>query len=340
MAEKEKIADSISSVLGRYSGKRELEQQINRLQSHIVELELDLSSATKKYERSAESEKKAIAAKQDAEEKLKASLIRLQTLEHELEKYKNESSGDLSYSRVDQLSRERTLDILRSVSSFRSSSSMLTVYLAAGDSLEQQKDHEHLTGQIDSKSLHLLERVSSSTGFVFFYSPDHLINEIIIPPVPVLKSRWQAGSSFDTGEIENSLDIALNICVLVAHAGESFIGYSAGMDEFDSFQIIKSSVKAKHAKGGFSQRRFERLREEDIAHHAGKVKSALKEMIEEYEGNIDYLFTAGDPQLSREITMAAPIDLKQVVSLSDIRIEKHNIQDILKQLTACRRYRL
>ncbi|MEZ5335413.1 MAG: Vms1/Ankzf1 family peptidyl-tRNA hydrolase [Methanolobus sp.] len=166
------------------------------------------------------------------------------------------------------------------------------------------------------------------------------MNEVIIPPFPITKSYWLAGNSFDTNGIENSLTREFNVCVLVAHAGESFVGYSHSMKEFDSFQIIKSSVKAKHGKGGFSQRRFERLRDEDIVHHIEKVKPLLKSTFEEFDGNIDYFFVAGDSQMAKEITVVAPLDIKQITSSSDIRIEKHNISDILKQLTICRRYKL
>jgi hypothetical protein len=62
-------------------------------------------------------------------------------------------------------------------------------------------------------------------------------------------------------------------------------------------------------------------------------------MFEEFRGSIDYLFIAGDLQLAKEITENVPIDIKQIFSSSDIRIEKHNISDILTQLLVCRRYR-
>jgi hypothetical protein len=306
----------------------------------MIELELDVRTANIRYEKSTESEKKAIASKQEAEEKLKAAEVRLRTMEHELEKQRTDASGELSFTRVDQFSKTRTEEFLLSLSSLRSpSGSLLTVNVAAGEQLIDLKDHEVIMERIDSETLALIEKVVSSSGFVLFYSPDHLVNEMIIPPLPVEKSYWVAGDSFSTGGVTESLNRELSVCVLVAHAGESFVGYSLDMEEFDSFQVIKSSVKAKHAKGGFSQRRFERLRDEDIAHHIDKVKSSLKDMFEEFRGSIDYLFIAGDLQLGKEITENVPIDIKQIFSSSDIRIEKHNISDILTQLLVCRRYR-
>ncbi|MEZ5335412.1 MAG: hypothetical protein R2741_09325 [Methanolobus sp.] len=57
----------------------------------------------------------------------------MQTLEHELEKKKAEDSGDFSYSRVDQFTKERTRDFLQSLATFQSvPDSLLTVYVAQG----------------------------------------------------------------------------------------------------------------------------------------------------------------------------------------------------------------
>lgn len=340
MIEKEKIVGNISSIFNRYSGKEEMEHEINKLRSHIVELELDVRTANIRYEKNIESEKKAVAAKQEAEEKLKAAEVRLLTLEHELEKQRTDQSGELSFNRVDQFNRQRTEEFLRSLSSFKQTSgSLVTVHVAAGEQISNIKDDDLLTELIDGETLSLIDKVVSSTGYVLFYSPDHLVNELIVPPLPVKISCWKTGESFETGHLIEILNKETSLCVLVAHAGESFLGYSLDQEEFDSFQVIRSSVKAKHGKGGFSQRRFERLRDEDIAHHVDKVKFALKDMFDELEGSIDRLFIAGDPQLAKEMITVVPLDVEQIFSSSDIRIEKHNISDILKQLLVCRRYR-
>lgn len=341
MVEKDNIVGNISSIFNKYTGKEDLEREINQLQSHIVELELDVKTANIRYEKNIESEKRAVAAKQKAEEKLKAAEVRIRTFEHELEKQRAEKPDDLSFYRVDLFSREKTLDFLQSLSSFRSiSDQLLTVHVAAGENPDSIKDHEHIVEQVDSHTMVLMEKVVSPTGFVLFHSYDHLINEMIIPPLPLKKTDWDSGESFDTSEITESLKNDLNVCVLVAHAGESFVGYSTDLKDFDPSRVIRSSVKAKHAKGGFSQRRFERLRDEDIAHHIDKVKSALKDLLEEFEGSIDYLLIAGDQQLAKEITVDVPPDIEQVISSSDVRIEKHNTSDILKRVMTCRRYRL
>jgi len=341
MIEKDKVVGNIGSLFNKYSGKEELENEINRLQSHIVELELDVRTANIRYEKSAESEKKAIAAKQEAEEKLNAAEVRLKTLEHEVERKSTDVPAGISFTRNDQFSKQRAAEFLNSLSTIKyNEPALVTAYVAAGESPASIRDHELLMERVDNETLALAEKLESSTGFVLFHSPDHLVNEILVPPLPLGSSSWGTGNAFDVSALSGLLNMNAGVCVLVAHAGESFTGLSLDSLDFDSFQMIKTSVKAKHAKGGFSQRRFERLRDEDIAHHMDKVKLALKDLLDEFRDSTDYMILAGDIPLAKEIVSDIPFEITQVISTSDVRIEKHNISGIMKQLMACRRYRL
>jgi hypothetical protein len=341
MIEKDKVVGNISNLFNRYSGKEDLETEINRLESHIVELELDVRTANIRYEKSNESEKKAIAAKQEAEEKLNSLEVKLKTLEYEVEKERTDTPAAITFSRNDEFSKQQTASFLNSLSTTRYDDPVLvTMNIAADESPSDIKDHELLSDCVDNETLALAEKVDSSTGLVLFHSPDHLINEILVPPLPLKTSSWSTDNKFDISAISELLTKDAGICVLVAHAGESFTGFSFDTKDFDSFQMIKTSVKAKHAKGGFSQRRFERLRDEDIAHHIDKVKLALKDILDEFGDSIDYMILAGDLPLAKEITSDILLDIIQVYSSSDVRIEKHNISGIIKQLMSCRRYRL
>ncbi len=341
MSEKEGVFDNINYIFRKYSGKEELEKEISKLQSHLFELELDVNTANKRYEKSAASEKKAVAAKQEAEEKLKAAEVRLQTLEHELEQARKDASGELYFSRTDRFSKQRTEEFLLALSSVKDPvDSLITVYIAAGSRLENIDNYDDVLEMLDSETIAMVDKVDSSTGIVLFYSPDFMITELIVPPLPLKRSCWSTGNTFDIAPVLELLRTRASILVLVAHAGESLLGYSSDSEKIDTSRLVKSSVKAKHAKGGFSQRRFERLRDEDIAHHIDKVKPALRDLIDEYEDSIDYICMAGDRQLAEEMITDLAQDIEQVFSSSDIRVEKHNIPDLMKQLLVYRRYRL
>ncbi|HJH28579.1 MAG TPA: peptide chain release factor-like protein, partial [Methanosarcinaceae archaeon] len=107
-------------------------------------------------------------------------------------------------------------------------------------------------------------------------------------------------------------------------------------------QIVRSSVKAKHTKGGFSQKRFEKLRDEDIAHHIEKVQKIIKKVLDDDVdvNNIDYIITGGDQQLVRHVMDGLADDIPVIEKTMDVKIEKHNADAILKSALSSRRYLL
>jgi peptide subunit release factor 1 (eRF1) len=100
--------------------------------------------------------------------------------------------------------------------------------------------------------------------------------------------------------------------------------------------VVRSSVKAKHGKGGFSQRRFERLREEDIAHHVEKVRGVLNE----FKGQPDRIILCGDLLLAEEIVKGAELPATPVSRKIDARIDTKKPENILREILSYRRYRL
>ncbi|AFV23203.1 hypothetical protein Mpsy_0994 [Methanolobus psychrophilus R15] len=339
--EKGKLADNINSLFGRYTGKEKLEEEIDRLHSHIVELRLDISTLQRRMDKSAENEKKAVAAKQVAEENLNIAEVRVRTLEHELEIQKETCPSQAAYRLVETLSPRKAQDYMHSLSSLRSpSADLLTIYVPAFHSLSDEPYRGIPEGQIDPESLELIQKIESSNGCVLFYDPDHLVNELVIPPFPVENAVWQAGDSFNVTPLSMLLEGEEAALVIVAHAGESLAGYSRDSRTFDSYEIIRSNVKSKHSKGGFSQRRFERLRDEEVVHHAEKVRSALVKILESLEESPDYLLIGGDQQMAKMITTGIAEDIPRLLSSADVHIEKHNPDDILKQMLILRRYKL
>lgn len=77
-------------------------------------------------------------------------------------------------------------------------------------------------------------------------------------------------------------------------------------EELVDFEGIKSPVKSQHSKGGYSQRRFERLREEQIDTHLDKCKSVLNEAPEPR-------IVVGDRQIIRRLS-----DIATVTKASDV----------------------
>ncbi|MHB8100882.1 MAG: Vms1/Ankzf1 family peptidyl-tRNA hydrolase [Methanosarcina sp.] len=329
----------LGTIIGKISGRGKFELEIDRLNTRIIKLELDLQSAKTQLEKKESLAKQAVADRQEAEAHLKQELVRTQTLSHELETIRTESQGKLEFRGIENLSPSAVQAYLSKLSSFRApADDLLTVYLPSGTRLSGVLS-EKVLDLMGEKILTLLERLDPETGLVLFYDLYSMICEAIVPPVPIISPSWQLGNSFETSSLKESLSKDYRMLILILHAGESFIGFAPDARVFDSKELIRSSVKEKHSKGGFSQRRFERLREEDIAHHMGKVFEALGKVLEE-NSPIDCIIMSGDPQLIKEIQRRLPLNIEIIEKPSDIKVEKTSGEEILRTVLSSRRYLL
>jgi hypothetical protein len=89
-------------------------------------------------------------------------------------------------------------------------------------------------------------------------------------------------------------------------------------NDFELQEIVESPVKEKHSKGGWSQKRFERLREEDIRNHADAVVQKLSELAGKYRSIARYAVVGGDPVLLKMILPALNLPVVER------RLERHD----------------
>jgi succinate dehydrogenase/fumarate reductase flavoprotein subunit len=96
---------------------------------------------------------------------------------------------------------------------------------------------------------------------------------------------------------------------------------------------VRTGVQAKHTKGGWSQRRFERGRDQDVEYHIKKVQEKLQSMMDD---PVEMIIAGGDLSLTRKMLAGTKVPV----------IEKRvdvdgNPEDIaLKVVWAGRLYRL
>jgi len=329
----------LGTLIGKISGKGQLELEIDRLKSQIVRLELDLQSAKSQLEKKEALARLAVADRQEAEALLNQERIRTQTLSHELETLRSESEGKLKFRGIETLSPQAVQVYLSRLRSFHApADDLLTVYLPSGTRLSEIMS-EKILERVEEETRTLLDRLESETGVVIFYDFHRMICEAMAPPLPIASSTWQLGHNFKVALLEESLSKDYRILILILHAGESFIGFTPDAQVFDTKELIRSNVKEKHSKGGFSQRRFERLRGEDIAHYIDKVVEALHRFLEENR-SVDFVILSGDFQLIGEIRKRLPLNLEVIEKPSDIRVEKTGGEEILRTVLSSRRYLL
>jgi len=345
MIEKEKVIDNINVLFGKISGKDKLEDQVEMLQSHIVELEIDIKRLQSRLEKRDHISKTSISVKQEIESKLNEANIKIETLMHERNELKKEATGHILLRGMDTLSPMRFSEYLSQLRSLQSNSeTLITVYVPQGQSLSDLKNSDDVLGQIDENSQHLLGKIDSKTGYVLFYDTFGMVREAVAPVFPLNNSMLKFGTTFDIKNLKLMENKDVGIFVVIVHAGESFVGFAPDMSGFETYQVVRSSVKAKHTKGGFSQGRFEKLRDEDIAHHVEKVRIVIKKMLDDTVNidvnNIDYIITGGDQQLVKHAMDGLADDIPLIEKTMDVKIEKHNADAILKSALSSRRYLL
>jgi len=304
-------------------------EEINTLKARISGLEEENRKLLLQIEKKDEKTKKIIAAKQDVDRELKEAGQKLSSLENELLKLNKESSCELRFRFSESLSGHRLDDVLFLLGSVQSKTPALaTIYLAKDETLKNLP-HD-MASRIDGASIALIKKIESSTGKAVFYDVNQVVKLVLIPVFPISSSESALGRKFDLGPLKNSLEYD-KILVLNAHAGETFIGV-AEAGTFVKHDIIRTSVMGKHTKGGWSQKRFQSLVEEDVRHHAEKVMAALSPMIEK---DIQYVVAGGEGKLIKMILEG--YDYPLIIKSMDT-VAKGNAEQVLREAMAVRVY--
>ena len=155
----------------------------------------------------------------------------------------------------------------------------------------------------------------SDRGWIVFRCPQ-LFTLTLVPPLPIIEGQVELGSAFHLDTIKEMLEIP--VLVISAHAGDTLIGIALSPGRFEVQEAVKSQVKEKHSKGGWSQKRFERLREEDIRNHAEVIEEKLKALMEIYGPLTKVAVVGGDQAIIKQIIPAIKLPVVER------RLERHD----------------
>ena len=176
--------------------------------------------------------------------------------------------------------------------------------------------------------------IKSERGRIIIYSPQ-LFALLLIPPFPIQESASWEGSSFQLGLIDEMADTPT--LVISAHAGDTFLGVAMSRAGFEIKELIESQVKEKHSKGGWSQKRFERLRDEDIKNHLDAVLEKLSPLEGKYKSLVKYAVLAGEDSLVRQI---APFIGLPLIEKKLQRHDENKLDMLLEEVYGFTCYRL
>ncbi len=308
-------------------------EEINALNSKIKSLEEENRKLSLLLTKKEDKTRKTVATKQEVDRELNEAKHLIQTLENEAQKLREETRGELNFRFSDNFSRNRLEDLLFLLGSMQSRTATLTsIYLSKDETLDNIPSE--IAAHIRSPDRVLIEKIDSHTGRVIFNDASGIIKLVMLPVFPILHTECSLERRFNLELLKKCLECDKTL-VINAHAGETFIGIVEN-DSLVEHDIIRSSVMGKHSKGGWSQKRFQSLVEEDIKHHADKVKAALDQMIGKHR-DIKYIIAGGETKLVRMMLEGHdyPVIMKSMDAVS-----LHSAEQVLHDAMAIRVYGL
>jgi peptide subunit release factor 1 (eRF1) len=280
-------------MLDELLGRAELKQRVDELEEELRHCERQLDA---EQERRAD----AVSDRQAAEERANRLEDRIADLEGTVERLRSETGDRPEFARTETLAGERLATVLARLESVDAGSEgAFTAYVADGRDLpEGVRDAFGERAALVGRGAPCLA-VTDDAGVVgaCLSVPD--------PPEPF--TEWGDRPRFDRSwfEPEGSFAFALVRSDLFA------MGEFEGRDRV-AFQGFDSELQSQHSKGGFSQARFERLRDEQIDDHVERSRVALDEresdrlvvagertVLDEFEDVADVTATVdatGDPE--------------------------------------------
>lgn len=240
-------------MLDELLGRSELKTEIEGLERELEDCEAQLAAEQ-------ERRREAVRDRQDAETRINQLEDRIAGLEGELEELRG-GEREIRFQSVRNLSVEQTRRVIERLSTVTTEAERC---LTAGVRDDVPSDAADL---LDDRA-GLLARAAPC---VFCADDARVIRAILTPPrMPEPFLSWDSGFSLDR---EWFLPTGRFTFALV-RADLFAMGEYQGTEQRDS-SGFSSDVMGRHSKGGFSQARFERRREEQIAEHRDRVESTL-----------------------------------------------------------------
>lgn len=247
----------------------ELKEKIERLEASLEEKEEEVQKLENMLEAEKERRKKSAREKQEAEEELNRLKDKLRNLENQ-ETDQSEETGERP--KMEKISFERTLSMLEKLDSIESrEKDLVTIY--SPSKIEDLEDLRGLKNSISNNQFSVIEGLKSFAGFL-----DQDTGNTVLETRPFFDSRFEVEEFFDARELLEFIR-SEKTWVLVSAGNTKIFREESG--EFDEIESVKSRVDRDHSKGGFSQGRFERKRDEQIEKHKKQVKEKLQEFDEE-----------------------------------------------------------
>jgi peptide subunit release factor 1 (eRF1) len=262
-------------------GRTDLKEQIETLEEEKEHLERQLAA---EKERRAD----AVTDRQEAQRRVNRLEDRVAELEDRVERLQ---SGDVevSFRREAAVHGFRLEELLARLESIETGpEGLLTAYVADGRDLpDAVRDAFGDRAGLVARAAPCLA-VTDDAGLV------GACLSVPVPPEPFVE--WSESVRLDRSWFRPSGEFTLALVRSDLFAMGTYEG-----DERTAFHGFDSDLTSQHSKGGFSQARFERLRDEEIADHLDRCRAALGER------TADPLYVVGERSVIWEVSDLAEV---------------------------------
>jgi len=257
------------STLDRLLGRARLKERIEELEAELTEAREERDSLEQQLEAESDRRAEAVTARQEVEERANRLEDRIAQLEGELDR--QEDDREVQFRGVERLGLDavgRVLDTLESVETGPERALTATVGVETADGRGAEVPEAARAAFGDRAGL-----LSRAAPCVAVTDDDGLVSAALAPPLsPERRVTWADGFELERANYLPTGEYAL----AVVRADVFAVGVYEGRERV-AFDGVETDVQGSHSKGGFSQARFERLRDEQVEAHLDRCRAVLAE---------------------------------------------------------------
>ena len=260
--------------------RSELIEEKKVLENRITELEQELEKKAQRFEAERERRKKLSREKQEAQEELNRLEDRIESDDRSIEDSDNEEK-DAVFRDISFRELYHGLDKISSMSS--EAEELVTVY-----SSKDLRDHPSSRTVKNSVEKRKYDRLASESQIIIFHDSD--LFTLVYRLRPFYDDKVAVDDGFDVKGLLDFIEKEKK-WVLVSRGRTRILEEKAG--KIKDREEIKDRVDRKHSKGGYSQDRFERKRDEQIENHLEGVREEIRDL--------DDLYILGDQSICKDL---------------------------------------
>lgn len=231
------------------------------LKERIAELREERDRLEERFEAERERRREAVRERQEAQERENRLEDRISDLEGRLERAGKETG--IEFRGVETLREERLREVLDRLDSLRTNEEGVLTAMV----------DDEVPAEVEAAFGERAPLLSRAEPCLAVTDDAGLVSVALTPPLaPDPFWTWS-----DTIDLEYGWFLPEGECAFALVRSDLFAMGEYSGTERESFRAFESDVKGDHSKGGFSQGRFERRRDNQISAHLEKCREAIRE---------------------------------------------------------------